>query len=140
MSQLVSGLRQTTLFRVLILEGSSTETSQLANAIASQLGRPIYNGTAGQDGISAAEEAVKSLSPADQKNSILFFDEADSLFGERTSVKDVHDRYANLEASFAGMIILGVEKIADLPLPVVQRSRTLIVDHYISRAGVEFPK
>jgi SpoVK/Ycf46/Vps4 family AAA+-type ATPase len=28
---------------------------------------------------------------------VLFFDEADALFGKRTEVKDAHDRYANLE-------------------------------------------
>jgi len=31
---------------------------------------------------------------------ILFFDEADALFGKRTSVKDAHDRYANQEVSY----------------------------------------
>ncbi|MES0492133.1 MAG: AAA family ATPase, partial [Leptospirales bacterium] len=31
---------------------------------------------------------------------ILFFDEADALFGKRTEVKDAHDRHANLETSF----------------------------------------
>ncbi|MFK7978566.1 MAG: ATP-binding protein, partial [Saprospiraceae bacterium] len=34
------------------------------------------------------------------KNWILFFDEADALFGKRTDVKDVHDRYANQEVSY----------------------------------------
>jgi SpoVK/Ycf46/Vps4 family AAA+-type ATPase len=33
-------------------------------------------------------------------NAILFFDEADSLFGKRSEVKDSHDRYANLEISY----------------------------------------
>lgn len=32
--------------------------------------------------------------------SILFFDEADALFGKRSAVKDSHDRYANVETSF----------------------------------------
>ena len=31
---------------------------------------------------------------------ILFFDEADALFGKRTEVKDAHDRYANIEVSY----------------------------------------
>ncbi|MCK5209400.1 MAG: ATP-binding protein, partial [Cyclobacteriaceae bacterium] len=31
---------------------------------------------------------------------ILFFDEADALFGKRTDVKDAHDRYANQEVSY----------------------------------------
>lgn len=37
---------------------------------------------------------------AEHKEWILFFDEADSLFGKRTQVRDAHDRYANQEVSF----------------------------------------
>jgi SpoVK/Ycf46/Vps4 family AAA+-type ATPase len=37
---------------------------------------------------------------ADGSNAILFFDEADSLFGKRSEVSDAHDRYANLEVSY----------------------------------------
>lgn len=33
-------------------------------------------------------------------NAILFFDEADALFGKRTEIKDAHDRYANIEVSY----------------------------------------
>jgi SpoVK/Ycf46/Vps4 family AAA+-type ATPase len=37
---------------------------------------------------------------AEHKRWILFFDEADALFGKRTRVDDAHDRYANQEVSF----------------------------------------
>jgi SpoVK/Ycf46/Vps4 family AAA+-type ATPase len=37
---------------------------------------------------------------AAQSNAILFFDEADALFGKRTAVKDAHDRYANIGVSY----------------------------------------
>lgn len=37
---------------------------------------------------------------AEASNAILFFDEADALFGKRTEVRDAHDRNANLEASY----------------------------------------
>ncbi len=37
---------------------------------------------------------------AEHKDWILFFDEADALFGKRTQVRDAHDRYANQEVSF----------------------------------------
>ena len=51
---------------------------------------------------------------AENKNWILFFDEADALFGKRTNVRDAHDKYANQEVSFllqrtenyAGLVIL----------------------------------
>lgn len=49
-------------------------------------------------------ETEKNLSrlfdKARNKNWILFFDEADALFGKRTDVKDAHDRYANQEVSY----------------------------------------
>ena len=37
---------------------------------------------------------------AKNKNWILFFDEADALFGKRTNVRDAHDKYANQEVSY----------------------------------------
>ena len=37
---------------------------------------------------------------AESANGILFFDEADALFGKRSEVRDSHDRYANLEISY----------------------------------------
>ncbi|MBL4674762.1 MAG: ATP-binding protein, partial [Mucilaginibacter sp.] len=37
---------------------------------------------------------------AEHKNWILFFDEADSLFGKRTSISDAHDKYANQEIAY----------------------------------------
>ena len=51
---------------------------------------------------------------AEQAEALLFFDEAEALFGKRTEVSDAHDRYANLETAyllarlerFEGMAIL----------------------------------
>lgn len=37
---------------------------------------------------------------AENSNAILFFDEADAVFGKRSEVKDAHDRYANIETSY----------------------------------------
>jgi hypothetical protein len=37
---------------------------------------------------------------AENANAILFFDEADALFGKRSEVRDSHDRYANIEVSY----------------------------------------
>jgi SpoVK/Ycf46/Vps4 family AAA+-type ATPase len=37
---------------------------------------------------------------AENANAILFFDEADALFGKRSEVRDSHDRYANLEIAY----------------------------------------
>jgi SpoVK/Ycf46/Vps4 family AAA+-type ATPase len=63
-------------------------------------------------------ETEKNLSKifqeAETSNAILFFDEADALFGKRSEVKDAHDRYANIEINyllqrmeeFEGLVIL----------------------------------
>ncbi len=40
------------------------------------------------------------FSAASAGNMVLFFDEADSLFGKRSEVRDAHDRYANIEVSY----------------------------------------
>jgi len=49
-------------------------------------------------------ETEKNLSKvfdmAEHKNWILFFDEADALFGKRSAINDSHDRYANQEVSY----------------------------------------
>jgi SpoVK/Ycf46/Vps4 family AAA+-type ATPase len=37
---------------------------------------------------------------AERANGIVFFDEADALFGKRSEVHDSHDRYANIEISY----------------------------------------
>jgi SpoVK/Ycf46/Vps4 family AAA+-type ATPase len=42
----------------------------------------------------------KIFDEAETSNSILFFDEADALFGKRSEVKDSHDRYANIETAY----------------------------------------
>jgi len=42
----------------------------------------------------------KVFQAAEGSNAILFFDEADALFGKRTEVSDAHDRYANVETAF----------------------------------------
>jgi SpoVK/Ycf46/Vps4 family AAA+-type ATPase len=36
----------------------------------------------------------------ERANVVLFFDEADALFGKRSAVKDAHDRYANIEVAY----------------------------------------
>ena len=42
-------------------------------------------------------ETEKNLDSMFDEKALLFFDEADALFGKRTEVKDAHDRYVNIE-------------------------------------------
>ena len=51
--------------------------------------------------IGETEKNLKRLiDQAEHDNAILFFDEADALFGKRTEVKDAHDKYANQEIAY----------------------------------------
>jgi SpoVK/Ycf46/Vps4 family AAA+-type ATPase len=51
--------------------------------------------------IGETEKNLKKIfEEAETSNSILFFDEADALFGKRSEVKDSHDRYANIETAY----------------------------------------
>src|SRR5690606_11585436 len=58
----------------------------------------------------------KIFQRAANKEWILFFDEADALFGKRTSVKDAHDRYANQEVSYL------LQRVEDFPGLVILAS------------------
>lgn len=62
-------------------------------------------------------ETEKNLSvlfdKAENKNWILFFDEADALFGKRTSVSSAHDRFANQEVSY---LLQRVEEFSGLSI------------------------
>jgi SpoVK/Ycf46/Vps4 family AAA+-type ATPase len=50
--------------------------------------------------IGETEKNLDRIFDAADANAILFFDEADALFGKRSEVRDSHDRYANLEISY----------------------------------------
>jgi hypothetical protein len=71
---------------------------------------------------------------ADRSGVILFFDEADALFGKRTEVKDSHDRFANIEINYLlqrmeeyrGLAILATNRKADLDRAFLRRLRFLI--------------
>ena len=43
---------------------------------------------------------ARIFTEAESSNAILFFDEADALFGKRSEVRDSHDRYANIEVGY----------------------------------------
>ena len=69
--------------------------------------------------IGETEKNINALiKKASKLNVILFFDEADALFGKRTEVQDAHDKYANQEVSYIlqqfenypGLVIIGTTK------------------------------
>lgn len=74
---------------------------------------------------------------AQDANAILFFDEADALFGKRSEVKDAHDRYANIEVAYLLQKMEAHEGIAILATNL----RHHLDDAFVRRlhAIVEFP-
>lgn len=83
------------------------------------------------------------FSAAEAGGCVLFFDEADALFGKRSEVKDSHDRYANAEISyllqrmesFSGLSILATNLKSHLDTAFLRRIRT-IVDFPVPNAAV----
>ena len=75
-----------------------------AQQLAAQSGRELYrvdlSAVAGKYVGEMEKNLDRIFAAAENKNWVLFFDEADSLFGKRTDVADSHDRYANLEVSY----------------------------------------
>ena len=77
---------------------------------------------------------AKIFDMAEHKRWILFFDEADALFGKRTKVDDSHDRYANQEVSFLlqriedfnGVVILASNLKANIDDAFMRRLHSVI--------------
>ena len=77
---------------------------------------------------------AKILNKAENKDWILFFDEADALFGKRTNISDSHDRYANQEVSyllqriedFDGVIILASNLKGNIDDAFMRRFQSVI--------------
>ncbi len=71
---------------------------------------------------------------AERSGAILFFDEADALFGKRSEVKDSHDRYANIEVNYLlqrmedyrGLAILCTNRRSALDRAFLRRLRFLV--------------
>lgn len=71
---------------------------------------------------------------AEDKDWILFFDEADALFGKRTSVRDAHDKYANQEVSYLlqrvenynGLVILASNFKSNIDEAFIRRFQSII--------------
>jgi hypothetical protein len=76
----------------------------------------------------------KIFQKAENKNWILFFDEADALFGKRTSVSSAHDRYANQETSyllqriedFSGLVILASNNKTNIDSAFLRRFNAIV--------------
>ncbi|UKB82378.1 ATP-binding protein [Chryseobacterium sp. MEBOG06] len=105
-------------FRVLFYGEPGTGKTLAASLLGKYTKRPVFRVDVSMLVSKYIGETEKQLAKlfdkAENKNWILFFDEADAIFGKRTSVRDAHDKYANQEVSyllqkietFSGLIIL----------------------------------
>jgi SpoVK/Ycf46/Vps4 family AAA+-type ATPase len=75
-----------------------------AQVLAAELGLDLFRvdlATVVSKYIGETEKNLERIfTAADGSNAILFFDEADALFGKRSEVSDSHDRYANIEVAY----------------------------------------
>ncbi|MEO6834073.1 MAG: ATP-binding protein [Chitinophagaceae bacterium] len=91
-------------YRVLFYGPSGTGKTLTAALLGKEYGKEVYRIDLSQIVSKYIGETEKNLETvfrrAERKDWILFFDEADALFGKRTSVQSAHDKYANQEVSY----------------------------------------
>jgi hypothetical protein len=83
---------------------SGTGKTMAASVLARHLDLELYRvdlSTVVSKYVGETEKNLRHVfDAAEQSGAILFFDEADALFGKRTEVRDSHDRYANIEIDY----------------------------------------
>lgn len=117
---------------------SGTGKTMAAQVLAATLGMDLYRiDLAGvvNKYIGETEKRLKRVfEVCERANVLLFFDEADALFGQRTQVKDAHDRYANIEIDyllqrmeqFDGVAILATNRKSDIDSAFLRRIRFVV--------------
>lgn len=115
-----------------------TGKTMAAEALAHELELPMFRIDLSQVVNKYIGETEKNLKrvfdAAEESDCIIFFDEADALFGKRTSVKDAHDRFANIEISYLlermerlkGIAVLATNRRKDLDEAFLRRLRYLV--------------
>ncbi len=118
---------------------SGTGKTMAAEVIANDLRLDLYRidlSAVVSKYIGETEKNLRRLfDAAEDGGAILFFDEADALFGKRSEVKDSHDRYANIEINYLlqrleiyrGLAILATNLKSALD-PAFQRRLRFIVN------------
>lgn len=91
-------------YRVLFYGPSGTGKTLTATLIGKEFEKDVYRVDLSQIVSKYIGETEKNLNKifdrAEHKDWILFFDEADALFGKRTNVQSSHDKFANQEVSY----------------------------------------
>ncbi len=117
---------------------SGTGKTMAAQVIARSLGMELYRvDLAGvvNKYIGETEKRLRDVfDGCERSGALLFFDEADALFGSRMQVKDSHDRFANIEIDyllqrieqFDGIAILATNRKSDLDDAFLRRLRFVV--------------
>ncbi|MDP2603710.1 MAG: ATP-binding protein [Deltaproteobacteria bacterium] len=117
---------------------SGTGKTLAAEVIAHELKLNLYRIDLSQvvnKYIGETEKNLRKLfDAAEDGGTILFFDEADALFGKRSEVKDSHDRYANIEINYLlqrmeayrGLAILATNMKSALDTAFMRRLRFIV--------------
>lgn len=117
---------------------SGTGKTMAAEVIANDLRLTLYRIDLSQVVSKYIGETEKNLQRVfdlmEGSGAILFFDEADALFGKRSEVRDSHDRYANIEVNYllqrmenyGGVAILATNMRSALDQAFVRRLRFII--------------
>jgi AAA+ superfamily predicted ATPase len=125
-------------YRVLFYGPPGTGKTLTASLLGKQTGKDVFRIDLSRVISKYIGETEKNLSrlfdKAEDKNWILFFDEADALFGKRTDIRDAHDKYANQEVSyllqrieaFNGVVILATNQRGNIDDAFVRRFQTII--------------
>ena len=128
---------------------SGTGKTMAAEVIAKRLNLNLYRidlSAVVSKYIGETEKNLRRLfDAAEGGGAILFFDEADALFGKRSEVKDSHDRYANIEVNyllqrmegFQGLAILATNMKSALDQAFTRRLRFIV---HFTFPGVEWRK
>jgi hypothetical protein len=123
---------------VLFAGESGTGKTMAAECIANELQLDLYRIDLSAVVSKYIGETPKNLrqlfDAAERGGAILFFDEADALFGKRSEVRDSHDRYANIEInyllqrieSYRGLAILATNLKAHLDTAFTRRLRFIV--------------
>ena len=123
---------------ILLIGAPGTGKKTLASLIGQQLGKDVYRIDLSMVVSKYIGETEKNLSKifdaAEHKNWILFFDEADAMFGKRTDVRDAHDRYANQEVNYLlqrienynGLVILATKMKNNIDKAFTRRLQSII--------------